>query len=248
MTTFADNDGTPQQTGHRSWFYFGVSGHSKVRRRLLHSSRYQSPTVHAAAYNVGPHICAYLQGDLAMITVANMNRQATLYASGYRVHHRSPAMPEFRQICTRVRYIKGEQSTLRFSHRFDSAGETFFAFCAPWSCADNERFLASLDARWGASAAPQAASTEGLDARVPGERVHGPPRVRASATGKEDDIYYRRQRLAVTLRGRHVELLTITDMHGARDGTEGARSSHAHRLQSCGALASSWPHTTAAQH
>lgn len=30
LCTFQDNHGTPQQTGHRSWFYFGVSGHDKV--------------------------------------------------------------------------------------------------------------------------------------------------------------------------------------------------------------------------
>lgn len=31
LTTYQDCHGSPYQTGHRSWFYFGVSGHTKVR-------------------------------------------------------------------------------------------------------------------------------------------------------------------------------------------------------------------------
>ena len=30
LWTFQDNQGSDEQTGHRSWFYFAVSGHAKV--------------------------------------------------------------------------------------------------------------------------------------------------------------------------------------------------------------------------
>lgn len=219
MSTFADNDGTPQQTGHRSWFYFGVTGHSEVRCRAT-SLRCLQPAAalpwHLQILWRAQMRWACLQGEIIVITVTNMNKQATLYAGGYRVHHRSPAMPEFRQIRTRVRYTKGEQSSLRFSHRFDAAGETFFAFCIPWSCEDNARLLASLDARWCACAAPPARPGTGADELAAG--VHEGRKGDAS----DDEIYYARQRLAVTLRGRPVDLLTITDMHGANDGTDSA--------------------------
>ena len=46
LHTFQDNDGTAQQTGHRSWFYFGVSGQDKVSYLALEAPCFRLSLLH----------------------------------------------------------------------------------------------------------------------------------------------------------------------------------------------------------
>jgi hypothetical protein len=189
-----------------------------------------------------------VQGDFVVMTIANMNKQATLYSHDYRVHFRAhPSMLEFEPVRTRVSYNKGEPSSLRFSHKFDNSDETFFAFCIPWSCEDNQRFLDHLDATFAGAPAPLVPPAHAplvpvakqLTQRYspspfPGELVHNAPRATAcsnttrpskgsgvhkdASLNTDEEIYYHRQTLAMTLQGRTIDVITISDFHGWHSG------------------------------
>lgn len=243
MWTFQDNQGSAEQTGHRSWFYFSISGQRKVRlfsdatwlsyRFRAQDCRYNSVCAWCGPCNKRRHsvnqVC--LQGDFVVMTIQNMNKQASLYSNDYRVHHRAhPSMPDFQTLPTRVQYKKGDPaSSLRFSHKFENDQETFFAFCIPWSCEDNHRLLCHLDQAFAAIPPPPALSNESsteavsiptaapTHEAVPGERVHllDPRKARARANRR---IYYHRQTLAHSLQGRPLDVITISDFHGWHDG------------------------------
>eukprot|EP00892_Ulva_mutabilis_P012375 jgi/Ulvmu1/950/UM102_0033.1 len=216
LCTFQDNHGTPQQTGHRSWFYFGVSGHDK--------------------------------GDFVIMNICNMNNQSKLYSGDYRVHYRvHTAMQQFVPLRSRIKYTKAESSVLRFSHKFESTAETFFAFCIPWSCEDNNRFLKRLIERFpqppritstahAANAASPAGSTGGSasssdttshDGATPEKPCPSPttdPAALAAAAAADSQcvsgIYFHCQTLTHTLHGRPLHVLTITDHCGWPESTD----------------------------
>ena len=213
LWTFHDNQGSPEQTGHRSWFYFSVQGHMK--------------------------------SDFIVMTIMNMNKQAALYTDDYRVWWRAhPSCTSFRRTAARVQYKKGEQSTLRFSHKFESAELTLFAFCVPWSCADNSLWLRRIEQHLSPSAALQGIleqtrtrqSASGANhtaqpssaecnpsASAPNERIHVPTSARSGTAEHQDrQIYFHRQTLARTLQGRKIDIVTITDSCGWNDGEDEA--------------------------
>lgn len=177
------------------------------------------------------------------MTIMNMNKQAALYTDDYRVWWRAhPSALAFKRTANRVSYKKGEQSTLRFSHKFESAEVTYFAFCVPWSYADNSAWLRRIDEHLSQSAAliDTVARHDSGDsdrsrvqrssdrdhhaaALAPNERVHVPTSARRTRAASPDrEIYYRRQTLARTLQGRRLDVLTITDSFGWQDGAEEA--------------------------
>ena len=179
------------------------------------------------------------------MNICNMNNQSRLYSGDYRVHYRThPAMQNFAPLRSRVKYTKAESSILRFSHKFESTAETFFAFCIPWSCDDNARFLKRLIERFPQSAplgsnASRTAGTPGPsssssgdssgnspspDAGAPAQRhqTMGTDAASLAAAAATDSqctsgIYFHCQTLAHTLQNRPINILTITDSHGLHD-------------------------------
>ena len=152
LWTAHDNHGSPEQTSHRTWFYFSINGHA--------------------------------QGDFVIMAITNFNKLGALFANDYRTHFRAhPSMASFKPMPSRAQYSKVESASgsasLRISHKFESAEETFFAFCAPWSCEDNEHFLQHLDNAFAteaslAASSVLAASLSAAQAAgcLPGETVH----------------------------------------------------------------------------
>ena len=188
-----------------------------------------------------------MQGDFLVMTIQNMNKQAALYSNDYRVHYRShPSMPAFQALPNRVQYKKGDlASTLRFSHKFEHAHETFFAFCIPWSCEDNRRLLRHLDNTFAAIPPPAGPSRESSASDIgaspiaaapastnPGERVHALDQRKARAKASRR-IYYHRQTLAHSLQGRPLDIITISDFHGWHDGDSEPGLPGVERPRSC---------------
>lgn len=188
------------------------------------------------------HRC--VQGDFVIMNICNMNNQSKLYSGDYRVHYRThPGMQAFLPLRSRVKYTKAESSILRFSHKFDSTAETFFAFCIPWSCEENDRFLKCLVQRYihspsawqhqtshraasparsnisvGSSSDASRSSPDTSPAANQQSHKATDPVALASAAAADSQckagIYFHSQTLARSLQGRPLHVLTITDLHG----------------------------------
>ena len=109
-----DCSGQAYETKHRTWFYFGVSGQSA--------------------------------NEVVSFNVVNMNKQAKLYSFDMRPVYFTPGSTEqWLPTSDPVRHQAVNSGfKISFSHRFESARETFFAFCIPFSCTDNERLMATV--------------------------------------------------------------------------------------------------------
>ena len=204
LWTRADCQGTPHQSHHRTWFHFRVEG---VRK-----------------------------GETVTFTFPDFNAQKTLFGHDYRPVYRAEGEDaEYRRVKTPTTHKAADQTTggvrsagdegdggaagcvaggivvaaagsnpgtaagtttyksaasfrWSFKHRFDtdpSQGATYFAFTHPFGYHDNERMLRRVDARF---------AERGL----------------ASVSS----VLYRRDRLATSLEGREVDVLTITSRAG----------------------------------
>lgn len=177
------------------------------------------------------------------MNICNMNNQSKLYSGDYRVHYRThPGMHTFLPLRSRVKYTKAESSVLRFSHKFESASETFFAFCIPWSCEDNNRLIKNLLQRFAhplptrpKHSRSEPASPDGSIGSIDSEsgtcapsqqqcHVTTDPTALAATAAADSQctagIYFHCQTLARSLQGRPLHVLTITDMHGWQDSSD----------------------------
>lgn len=191
-----------------------------------------------------------VQGDFVIMNICNMNNQSKLYSGDYRVHYRThPGMHTFLPLRSRVKYTKAESSILRFSHKFESTAETFFAFCIPWSCEENDRFLKRLVQRYihspsawqhqnphRAASPATSNSSVGPSSDASGSSPNTSPNanqqthvatdpVSLASTAAADSqctagIYFHCQTLARSLQGRPLHVLTITDLHGWHTSAE----------------------------
>lgn len=145
-----------------------------------------------------------MQGEFIVMTIGNMNKQAKLYSNDYRAHYRAhPSMTDFEVLRNRVTYKRvNDSSALRFSHKFDSEEETFFAFCIPWSFQDNERLMQRLDERYLHGVACKGGLKAPLVAGEVGSR-----------------IYYHRQMLSCSVLGRPQHVITVSDFSGWEPGS-----------------------------
>ena len=110
-----DCGGQPCETKHRTWFYFAVSGHA--------------------------------EGQALTFNVVNMNKQSKLFSFDMRPTHFTPGVSEkWELVSESVKYQSlTSGSKITFSHKFTSEKETFFAFCVPFSCTDNERLMTEVE-------------------------------------------------------------------------------------------------------
>jgi len=165
--TVPDNGGNVYESAHRTWFYFGAKGFSK--------------------------------GDTATFSIMNLNRQSKLYNHDMRpVYRAHPSMNRWDRIMFPVSFQNTDDDEqergfkLTFKHKFDSSEdeEVFFAFCEPYSVAD------------------QAACLERIEAEL------------ARDTEKAEKIYYKRECLCYSLQRRKLDLITITSHDGASTDLE----------------------------
>jgi len=117
LWTRHDNEGTDFQTGHRTWFYFGVTGYSK------------GDVVHFAMMNLNR------QGKL----YGNDMRPF------FRIHPAMNRW-ERSQNAVSYNTVDDGNFQMRFKHEFKvEGGECFFAFCQPWSLADHEVLMKRVE-------------------------------------------------------------------------------------------------------
>ena len=110
-----DCSGQACETKHRTWFYFGLSG-------------------------VAP-------GQVLNFNVVNMNKQSKLFSFDMRPVFFTPGVSEqWEQISESVEYqMVNSGFKISFHHKFRTDKETFFAFCIPFSCTDNERLTTTVE-------------------------------------------------------------------------------------------------------
>ncbi|XP_051909357.1 cytosolic carboxypeptidase-like protein 5 [Hippocampus zosterae] len=165
--THPDCGGTEHENGNRSWFHFSVQG-------------------------MAP-------GKLLKINVMNMNNQRKLYNQGMAPLVRTfPGKNKWERVRDRpVTEIVRNQFILSFTHRLLEVrgATTFFSFCFPFSYAECQEMLQSLD-----------------DSHRHAARL-GP-------SSPADEIYYRRELLCRSLDGNRVDLLTVTNCSGMQDERE----------------------------
>ncbi|GIL51917.1 hypothetical protein Vafri_7827 [Volvox africanus] len=215
LQTRRDCGGTENEKSTRTWFYFSILGHNT--------------------------------GDVVIFTILNLNKQSRLYSQDYRPVFWCASQPEWQPLKLRVTYRReGDDFQLRFCHRFESEEETLFAFAIPFSYRQTQEMLSHLDEQlpfpqYGVISCGTDAregvlecSSTSLDAGAhssassAGCRAQLLPRCVADACSNSgcggispcSRIYYRRQLLKRSLEGRRVELITITDCHGASGETE----------------------------
>lgn len=159
LWTRRDCEGTEFETGCRTWFSFSVRG--------------------AAA------------GRTLTFDIHNMNSQGNLYKHDMRPVYRSlPSKPEWERLSAPASYSGGKNSdkyremrenraydatpghldgfVVRFEHTVETDDEAlFFAFCFPFSYADQIARLAWLDAAFELPPAPVRASSSGAGCRQP---------------------------------------------------------------------------------
>lgn len=124
--------------------------------------------------------------------------------------------PEHRQWgrhCTSVDYFTdGEEFVLSFTYQLTAkhteATEVFFAFCYPFSYAENQAMLSELDARysreqWGIPSSDEEVAVTRADSM-------GEPKGPVGA----NSLYYHRELLVSSIEGLRVDLITITSCHG----------------------------------
>nr|XP_034829926.1 cytosolic carboxypeptidase-like protein 5 isoform X2 [Maniola hyperantus] len=158
LWTRPDCAGTEFENGNRTWFYFGVqASESNVQVRL---------------------------------NLINLNKQGKMYNQGMAPVTRTlPGKPQWERIRDRPVHSTDDNTfTLTFRYRTaeNPKATTFFAFTYPFSFAELQIALNSIDLKMLPLPAPQSA----------------------------DDIYYCRECLVYSLEGRRVDLLTISSHHG----------------------------------
>ncbi|XP_063823990.1 cytosolic carboxypeptidase-like protein 5 isoform X1 [Ostrinia nubilalis] len=158
LWTRPDCAGTEFENGNRTWFYFGVQ---------------------ASEPNV-----------LVRLNLINLNKQAKMYNQGMAPVTRTlPGKPQWERIRDRPVHSTDDNTfTLSFKYRTSEnmKATTFFAFTYPFSFAELQIALNSIDMKMLPLPPPQSL----------------------------DDIYYYRECLIYSLEGRRVDLLTITSHHG----------------------------------
>ncbi|XP_053603263.1 cytosolic carboxypeptidase-like protein 5 isoform X2 [Plodia interpunctella] len=158
MWTRPDCAGTEFENGNRTWFYFGVQ---------------------ACEANV-----------LVRLNLINLNKQGKMYNQGMAPVTRTlPGKPQWERIRDRPIHSTDDNTfTLSFKYRTSEnmKATTFFAFTYPFSFAELQIALNSIDLKMLPLPAP----------------------------ATPDDIYYCRECLVYSLEGRRVDLLTISSHHG----------------------------------
>lgn len=158
MWTRPDCAGTEFENGNRTWFYFGVQ--------------------------------ASEAGVLVRLNLINLNKQGKMYNQGMAPVTRTlPGKPQWERIRDRPVHSTDDNTfTLSFKYRTSEnlKATTFFAFTYPFSFAELQIALNSIDLKMLPLPPPQS----------------------------QDDIYYVRECLIYSLEGRRVDLLTITSHHG----------------------------------
>ncbi|KAI8424052.1 hypothetical protein MSG28_002682 [Choristoneura fumiferana] len=158
LWTRPDCAGTEFENGNRTWFYFGIQ--------------------------------AKEPGATVRLNLINLNKQGKMYNQGMAPVTRTlPGKPQWERIRDRpVHSMDDNTFTLSFKYKTceNLKATTFFAFTYPFSFAELQIALNSIDLKMLPIPAPQS----------------------------PDDIYYCRECLIYSLEGRRVDLLTITSHHG----------------------------------
>ncbi|XP_061711344.1 cytosolic carboxypeptidase-like protein 5 isoform X1 [Cydia pomonella] len=158
MWTRPDCAGTEFENGNRTWFYFGI----QAREPLV----------------------------MVRLNLINLNKQGKMYNQGMAPVTRTlPGKPQWERIKDRpVHSMDDNTFTLTFKYRTPDnlKATTFFAFTYPFSFAELQIALNSIDLKMLPAPSPQA----------------------------PDDIYYCRECVIYSLEGRRVDLLTISSHHG----------------------------------
>lgn len=171
-------------------------------------------------------------GLLIGLSIRNMNNQGKLYKEGYRPWVRNiPHDPKWRRLennpglCFTYEWggdpaEGGTGFHLKWRHKLEKGGgTTFFAFCAPFSYAENQMMVDELEMHFGTSA---------LGAKQDPQR---PMRLISAALTEEwvprvgKEIYFHRQQLEKSLEGRPLDLLTITSLNLCKGGGSSSRQS-----------------------
>ncbi|XP_059056677.1 cytosolic carboxypeptidase-like protein 5 [Achroia grisella] len=158
LWTRPDCAGTEFENGNRTWFYFGIQ--------------------------------ASEPGVLVRLNLINLNKQGKMYNQGMAPVTRTlPGKPQWERIRDRPVHSTDDNTfTLSFKYRTSDnlKATTFFAFTYPFSFAELQIALNSIDLKM-----------------LPVPQPQSP-----------DEIYYCRECLIYSLEGRRVDLLTITSHHG----------------------------------
>ncbi|CAK1598524.1 unnamed protein product [Parnassius mnemosyne] len=158
LWTRPDCAGTEFENGNRTWFYFGVQ--------------------------------ASEPGVLVRLNLINLNKQGKMYNQGMAPVTRTlPGKPQWERIKDRPIHSTDDNTfTLSFKFRTseNTKATTFFAFTYPYSFAELQIALNTIDLKLLPLPPPQS----------------------------PDDIYYCRECLVYSLEGRRVDLLTISSHHG----------------------------------
>ncbi|KAJ0178965.1 hypothetical protein K1T71_005740 [Dendrolimus kikuchii] len=158
LWTRPDCAGTEFENGNRTWFYFGVQANEP--------------------------------GVLVRLNLINLNKQGKMYNQGMAPVTRTlPGKPQWERIRDRPVHSTDDNAfTLSFKYRTSDnlKATTFFAFTYPFSFAELQIALNSIDLKMLPLPTPQS----------------------------PDDIYYCRECLIYSLEGRRVDLLTISSHHG----------------------------------
>ncbi|XP_045446902.1 uncharacterized protein LOC123655108 [Melitaea cinxia] len=158
LWTRPDCAGTEFENGNRTWFYFGIQA--------------SEPNVQVR------------------LNLINLNKQGKMYNQGMAPVTRTlPGKPQWERIKDRPVHST-DDNTFTLSFRYRTAenpkATTFFAFTYPYSFAELQIALNSIDLKMLPLPPPQS----------------------------PDDIYYCRECLIYSLEGRRVDLLTISSHHG----------------------------------
>ncbi|XP_050343630.1 cytosolic carboxypeptidase-like protein 5 [Nymphalis io] len=158
LWTRPDCAGTEFENGNRTWFYFGIQA--------------SEPNVQVR------------------LNLINLNKQGKMYNQGMAPVTRTlPGKPQWERIRDRPVHST-DDNTFTLSFRYRTAenpkATTFFAFTYPYSFAELQIALNSIDLKMLPLPPPQS----------------------------PDDIYYCRECLIYSLEGRRVDLLTISSHHG----------------------------------
>ncbi|CAG9559877.1 unnamed protein product [Danaus chrysippus] len=158
LWTRPDCAGTEFENGNRTWFYFGIQA--------------SEPNVQVR------------------LNLINLNKQGKMYNQGMAPVTRTlPGKPQWERIRDRPVHSTDDNTfTLSFRYRTSDnpKATTFFAFTYPFSFAELQIALNSIDLKMLPVPPPQS----------------------------PDDIYYCRECLIYSLEGRRVDLLTISSHHG----------------------------------
>jgi hypothetical protein len=190
---------TPFETTHRAWFHFSVAG--------------------AAA------------GTTVRMTIMNMAKLYKLFGRGGMQPwvRRASAHPltGWALLPRRVACEAGDEGMeLAMVHEFDGPEPVFFGFCVPYPWALGRAVLDEIDARFAettttdaAAAAAEGGTGAGVGAAAIGtDRGYG-PHVLLPLGGDDEarrrQVHYRREILCRSLKGRPMDLVTITAAAGA---------------------------------